>query len=53
MANPTEAAWSQGYKTGLNGKPESLCPFAKGPTQAAWKQGWDTGAKARSDKQGA
>lgn len=52
MANPTERAWEQGYKTGLNGKPESLCPYAKGPSHLAWTQGWQQGVKARSEKQG-
>jgi ribosome modulation factor len=50
LANPAEAAWAQGYKTGLNGKPESLCPFKKGAAYQAWIEGWQTGAKARSDK---
>jgi ribosome modulation factor len=50
LANPAEAAWAQGYKTGLNGKPDSLCPFKKGAAYQAWIEGWQTGAKARGDK---
>lgn len=51
MANPTETAWAQGYKTGLNGKPDTLCPFKKGALMQAWMQGWENGAKSRSEKQ--
>jgi ribosome modulation factor len=52
MANPTEHAWAQGYKTGLNGKPDSLCPFKKGMAHQAWMEGWQNGAKAHEEKQG-
>lgn len=50
MANPIEQAWAQGHKTGLNGKPETLCPFKKGMAQQAWMQGWQEGAKAHAAK---
>jgi ribosome modulation factor len=51
MANPNETAWAQGYKTGQNGKRESLCPYKKGGMFDAWMQGWQNGAKSRSAKQ--
>lgn len=52
MANPNDQAWAQGYKTGQNGKPDTLCPFKKGMQFQAWMQGWQEGAKAHAAKQG-
>lgn len=44
--DPMERAFQRGYRYGISGKSQELCPFTQSDTRQAWINGWREG---RSD----